>query len=229
MPLHDWRDDRGWNSLHIVWQTQLLDWIQSRLPEGYRAYLGSVPALTIDANNGRPDLSVRKWEPEPKLEEAVTTIPAPDTEAVAVFELDPQTAVHIDFHGQLVSAIEIVSPRNKDRPEARDRYLGRYLGYVRQGVHLLLIDVIPRPATFSFADALAENLHLEQPPLPVPFAVGYRVGESVPDGTLMAVWRRPFRVGEPLASIPLALNLQESILIDLEYTYAQSARRVYLT
>lgn len=228
MPLHDWRDDRGWNSLHIVWQTQLLDWIQSRLPEGYRAYLGSVPALTIDANNGRPDLAVRKWEP-PKPESTVAIMPAPDTEAVAVFELDPQTAVHIDFHGQLVSAIEIVSPRNKDRPEARDRYLGRYLGYVRQGVHLLLIDVIPRPATFSFADALAENLHLEQPPLPVPFAVGYRVGESVPDGTLMAVWRRPFRVGEPLASIPLALNLQESILIDLEYTYAQSARRVYLT
>src|SRR5947209_5066867 len=117
MPLHDWRDDRGWNSLHIVWQTQLLDWIQPRLPEGYRAYLGSVPALTIDANNGRPDLGVRRWTPEPNATTggaASSPSPEPDTEAVAVFELDPQTAVQIDFHGQLIAAVEIVSPRNKD-------------------------------------------------------------------------------------------------------------------
>src|SRR5437773_7430842 len=111
MPLHDRRDDRGWNSLHIVWQTQLLDWVQPRLPAGYRAYLGSVPALTIDSPNGRPDLGVRNWPSEPGPAE-------PDTEAVAVFDLDPQTAVQIDLHGQLIAAIEIVSPRNKDRPDA---------------------------------------------------------------------------------------------------------------
>ena len=64
MPLHDRRDDRGWNSLHIVWQAQLLDWIQPRLPAGYRAFLGSVPALTIDVPNGRPDLGVRRWQPD---------------------------------------------------------------------------------------------------------------------------------------------------------------------
>ena len=230
MPLHDWRDDRGWNSLHLVWQTQLLDWIQPRLPEGYRAYLGSVPALTIDANNGRPDLGVRNWKPEDRTTTGGgAAVPEPDSESVAVFELDPQTAVHIDLHGQLVAAIEIVSPRNKDRADARSRYLGRYLGYIRQGVHLLLIDVLPRPSGFSFADALAENVKLDQPPVPVPFAVSYRVGESVPEGTLVAAWRRPMTVGQPLPTIPLALNLNESIAVDLEHTYSQSARRVYLS
>src|SRR5262245_2008984 len=166
MPLHDWRDDCGWNSLHIVWQAQLLDWVQPRLPAGYRAYLGAVPALTIDVPNGKPDLGVRRWQPETSEARvsASTGSPEPDTEAVAVFELDPQTAVHIDLHGRLVAAIEIVSPRNKDRPDARERYLGRYLGYVRQGVHLMLLDILPRPAGFSFADALAANLHFEQPP-----------------------------------------------------------------
>src|SRR5437016_8236900 len=121
MPLHDWRDDRGWDSLHLVWQNQLLDWVQPRLPAGYRAYLGSVPALTIGAPNGRPDLGVRQWPAEPAAGGAAgsPSLPEPDTEAVAVFELDPQTAVHIDLHGQLVAAIEIVSPRNKDRPDAR--------------------------------------------------------------------------------------------------------------
>ncbi|HKB03711.1 MAG TPA: DUF4058 family protein [Gemmataceae bacterium] len=229
MPLHDWRDDRGSNSLHIVWQTQLLDWIQPRLPPGYRAYLGSVPALTIDTTNGRPDLGVRNWPSEPGSPTGSVTTPGPDAEAVAVFELDPQTAIQIDLHGQLIAAVEIVSPRNKDRTEARQRYLGRYLGYVRQGVHLLLVDVLPRPADFSFADAIAANLRFEQPPTPVPFAVSYRVGEPVPEGTLLAVWRRPMLVGHPLPEIQLALNPEQTVPINLERTYAEAARRVYMT
>src|SRR4051794_31120997 len=135
MPLHDWRDDRGWDSLHLVWQNQLLDWVQPRLPPGYRAYLGLVPALTIDVPNGRPDLGVRDWpsdRPEPPAATPAAVV-EPDPEAVATFALAPLRAVHVDLHGVLVAAIEIVSPRNKDRPEARQRYLGRYVGYVRQG------------------------------------------------------------------------------------------------
>ena len=230
MPLHDWRDDRGWNSLHIVWQAQLLDWVQPRLPAGYRAYLGSVPALTIDVPNGKPDLGVRGWQPGQAGNVAVNSSgsPEPDTEAVAVFDLDPQTAVHIDLHGRLVGAVEIVSPRNKDRPDARERYLGRYLGYVRQGVHLLLVDVLPRPVDFSFADAIAANLAFPLEPCPVPFAVSFRVGEPVPEGTVLGVWRRPVRVGEVLPTIPLALTTRESVPIDLEHTYREAARRVYL-
>jgi hypothetical protein len=82
MPLRDWSADRGWDSLHLVWQNQLLDWVQPRLPEGYRAYLGSVPALTIDIPNGRPDLSVRNWTPSHETEKQSTaqTGIAPDTE-----------------------------------------------------------------------------------------------------------------------------------------------------
>jgi hypothetical protein len=157
MPLHDWRDDRGWDSVHLIWLAQLLDWIQPRLPTGYRAYLGSVPLLTIDVPIGRPDVSVR---PQSVPEEPSTAGNDPDEEAVATFTLDPQRALHIDLHGLLMAAIEIVSPRNKDRPAARERYLGRYASYLRQGVHLLLVDVLPRPAGFSFADALALNLGL---------------------------------------------------------------------
>jgi len=230
MPLHDWRDDRGWDSVHLVWLAQLLDWVQPRLPAGYRAYLGSVPALTIDAPNGRPDMSVRQW-PADQLETPAAPSAAgnePDEEAVATFTLDPQLALHIDLHGQLIAAIEIVSPRNKDRPAARERYLGRYAGYLRQGVHLLLIDVLPRPAGFSFADALAANLGLPQPPCPAPCAVSYRVGEPVPDGTILALWRRPLQVGQPLPTIPLALGPKQRVPVDLEHTYREAARRAYL-
>jgi uncharacterized protein DUF4058 len=215
MPLHDWKDDRGWDSVHLVWLAQLLDWVQPRLPEGYRAYLGSVPALTVDVPNGRPDMSVRNW---PTADPPAHVVPRdlgsePDEEAVATFTLDPQRALHVDLHGALIAALEIVSPRNKDRPAARDRYLGRYSGYLRQGVHLLLVDVLPRPAGFSFADALAVNLGLCQPPCAAPCAVSYRVGEPVPEGTVIALWRRPLQAGQPLPVVPLALGASERIPI----------------
>ena len=67
MPLHDWSDDRGWDSVHPIWLTYLLEWLQPRLPEGYKAFLGGVPALTVGAANGRPDVSVRQWGPRPPV------------------------------------------------------------------------------------------------------------------------------------------------------------------
>ncbi len=232
MPLHDWRNDRGFNGLHVIWQNQLLDWIQPRLPEGYRAYLGSFPVITLDApTDGQPDLSVRNWWPDatpPAGGTALADPLAPDTEGLVTFNLDPQTAVHIDFHGQLIAAIEIVSPRNKDRPDSRERYLNRYAGYIRQAVHLMLIDILPRPVSFSFAEAVEANLGFPSVPCPTPFACSYRVGEPVPEGTIMGVWRRPLAVGSALPTLPLPLTVHQSVAVDLEHTYAAAAKRVYL-
>lgn len=233
MPLHDWTDDRGWNSLHHLWQTEMLFHIQAQLPKGYRAYIGSVPLLTIDAPDGRPDVNVRTWKPFPDDNAAGTADSVAEAdpfkdEAVAVFEMDPQTAVHIDLHGQLVAAVELVSPRNKDRPDSRERYTNRYFGYLRQGIHLLLIDVLPRPAGFSFADAIAANLGIEQPPLPVPFAASYRVGEPVPGGTLVARRLCPLSVGAPLPTVPLALTVHAAVTVDLDHTYRRAAHHTYL-
>jgi hypothetical protein len=227
MPLHDWRDDRGWDNVHALWQTQLVVWLKPRLPAGYRAFLGSVPKLSVGTGNGRPDVSVRNWEP-PATPAAADAGDTPDFEGPATLTLDAETAVHIDWHGQLIAAVEIVSPRNKDRPDSRERYTQRYYGYLRQNVHLLLIDVLPRPAGFSFADAVAADVGLALPPTPTPYAVSFRVGEPVPDGTLLAYWRRPLAVGEPLPPIRLALTVHQSVLIDLEATYREAASLSYL-
>jgi hypothetical protein len=234
MPLHDWTDERGWDSVHPFWLAYLVEWIQPRLPVGYKAFLGGVPSLTVDSSNGKPDVSVRHWEPRPTAAALAidTTTQEPDLEANVSFRLDPQRAVHIDFHGQLISALEIVSPRNKDRVSAKETYTNRYLSYLRLGVHLLLVDVLPRPKGFSFSDAITADLSLELPPLPPPFAAAYRVGEVVPVGddmgSLVGLWRRPLRVGQPLPVLPLPLSVHRAIPIDLEETYARAAKRAYL-
>jgi hypothetical protein len=120
MPLHDWTDERGWDSTHPFWLAYLVEWLQPNLPEGYRAFLGGVPALTVASGNVKPTVSVRQWGPKPAAETAAsgTGILLPDLQASVAIRLDPQLAVHVDFHGQLIAAVELVSPRNKDRAAA---------------------------------------------------------------------------------------------------------------
>lgn len=234
MPLHDWTDERGWDSVHPVWLTYLLEYVQERLPEGYKAFLGGVPSLTVDTGHGKPDVSVRQWgeEPAPAPAPGGTGVLEPDLEASVAIRLDPQRAVHVDFHGQLIAALELVSPRNKDRTDSKETYTNRYLGYLRLGVHLLLVDVLPRPKSFSFSDAITSSLGLSLPSLPPPFAAAYRVGEVVPVGndlgSLVGLWRRPLRVGQPLPTLPLPLAVHKAVEIDLEETYRRAAKRAYL-
>jgi hypothetical protein len=146
-----------------------------------------------------------------------------------VATLDPETAVYVERQGRLVAAVEVISPRNKDRPVARTAYAARYLGYLLDGAHLVLIDVHRRPVGFSFADAIAAGLHLSQPPFRAPHAVSYRVGEpAATGGRLLAIWRRPLTVGSALPGLPLPLTPDRSVALDLDRTYSAAAADAYL-
>ena len=79
------------------------------------------------------------------------------------------------------------------------------------------------------ADQVAAELGLQQPALPAPHAVGYRVGGPAPcGGRFLAVWRRGLAVGEPLPPMQLPLTTQESVEVDLEGTYRRAAEAAYL-
>lgn len=237
MPLHEWTDRPGWEGMHHLWITELLRWVKPRLPAGYRAYIGSAPLLAIGAPASRPDVHVQRW---PKAPEGggmgETSAPSvaggptvePDIE-VAVATLDPGTALLIERQGRMVAAVELVSPRNKDRPAAREVYLARDAGYLIESVHLLLVDVHRRPLGFSFPDRIAASLSMESERLSSPCAVSYRVGEpAATGGRYLALWRRSLNPGESLPEIPLAIDVDSQVMVDLERTYWAAAVDAYL-
>jgi hypothetical protein len=238
MSLHDWSALAGWDGVHQVWIVELLYWIKPRLPAGYRAYIGTTPTFAIGApTEARPDVGVRDWSgsdqsPPPSACQAGagTGEPAvePDEE-VAVGTIAGDTALLVEQQGRLIAAIELVSPRNKDRPSACTAYTSAYAGYLLRGVHLLLVDVHRRPVSFSFADRVAQELEWEQPPCSAPFAVAYRVGEPAPGGgRFLAIWRRHLAVGSPLPAMWLPLSVRESVPVDLEATYRRATEAAYL-
>jgi hypothetical protein len=238
MPLHDWTDLRGWEGVRQIWIVEMLYWVKPRLPAGYRAYIGTTPAFAVDAPpQERPDMGVREWLDDgtsqtPQLSSSDQapgdTAEEPDQE-IAVTTLEGDTALFIERQGQLIAAVELVSPRNKDRPSACAAYANSYLSYLLKGVHLLLVDAHRRPLKFSFPDRIAEELRMEQPPCPAPCAVSYRVGEPAPKGgRFLAIWRRPLTVGAPLPSLPIPLSVHESVWVNLEQTYTRAAAAAYL-
>lgn len=142
MPLHDWAELSGWEGMHLLWMAELLRYVKARLPEGLRAYLGTGPAVAVGAPRLRRDVGVREHHPslEPAARTSQSATLEPDIE-IAVPALDPAPALFVEREGRLVSAIELVSPRNKDREVARATYQNRYAGYLIEGVHLLLVDI----------------------------------------------------------------------------------------
>lgn len=234
MPLHDWSKVGGWEGVHLLWMTELLRHVKGELPAGFRAYLGSGPALAIGAPPPKPDVSIRS---APAMGELVASgsaasggrEPLPDEE-VAVATLDRTVALLVERDDRLVAAIELISPRNKDRPVARASYALRYASYLLEGVHLVLVDVHRRPPGFSFADEIARQLEIpNQPPLPPAMAISYRVGEpAATGGRLLAIWRFTLPVGGLLPAVPLPLGVDFSVPVDLEATYLRAAADAYL-
>jgi hypothetical protein len=153
----------------------------------------------------------------------------PDEE-VAVGTIAGDTALLVEQQGRLIAAIELVSPRNKDRPSACTAYTSAYAGYLLRGVHLMLVDVHRRPVSFSFADRVAQELEWAQPLCPAPFAVAYRVGEPAPGGgRFLAIWRRHLAVGSPLPAMWLPLSVRELVPVDLDATYRRATEAAYLS
>src|SRR5207245_65259 len=77
----------------------------------------------------------------------------------------------------LVAALELVSPRNKDRPEAHKAFAVKCASYLHQGIGLILVDVV----TGRHADLHNETMRLLDAPssslLPAEtalYAVAYR-------------------------------------------------------
>ena len=230
MPLHDWTDRPGWEGMHIFWMTEIARGLRAVLPPGYRAVIGSSPLVAVGVSPVKPDVVVTNGPARDPAAGPATTRPAPEPDVeVAAATLEEDATVQVERDGRLVAAVELISPRNKDRPAAREQYAGRYLNYLRGGVHLLLVDVHRRPLDFSFARTIAEALGLPAPAADTPSAVSYRVGPSAAQGgRLLGLWQQPLRVGEPLPSMPLALSPDELVWVDLESTYRRAAADSYI-
>jgi hypothetical protein len=131
----------------------------------------------------------------------------------------------------LVAAIELVSPGNKDRAAHRQAFAVKCASYLSQGISLIVIDIVTGRRANLHNEIMRALGHGEAFALPsetVLYTVAYR--PIVRDGSeQIEVWPSPLEVGRPLPTLPLALNAEHCVPVDLEKTYTVACRRRRLT
>src|SRR5262249_16689860 len=229
-------EERHWEGFHSKWANVLVDELnQTLLPEGYFAephvhlgprveidaatFSGQRPP-TVQAGDGGPGAApVRGWSSQPTL-----VMPAVfgDTFEVQV--------VSTEAGPTLVAAIELVSPRNKDRPDARRAFAVKCASYLGQGVSLILVEVVTSRHA-NLHDEVARLLPGGDPYLfpasPSLYAAAYRPVRR-DEKEQIDTWLVPLRVGGSLPVLPLALTSELILSIDLEATYTEACRKLRL-
>jgi Protein of unknown function (DUF4058) len=223
---------RHWESFHVNWAGAIADALnESLLPEGYfaeeHARLGprvEIDVATFDDPNpsgrregGTTTLPPRAWAPPAPT----IVVPAafPDTIEILVFESEGGA--------RLVAAIELVSPGNKDRDAHRLAFAVKCASYLCRGISLIIIDIVSsRRANLhdEIMRILGHGNTFAMPAEAVLYGVAYR--PIVRDGQpQIEAWPSPLEIGRPLPVLPLALNAELALPIDLESTYTTACQR----
>jgi hypothetical protein len=122
---------------------------------------------------------------------------------------------------QLWSAIELVSPANKDRASHRRAFAIKCAGDLQQGVAVIIVDVVTE-RTANLHAVLADILGLAHPlawcsPSQL-YAVAYRPTQAA-DTQRLEVWPEALAVGAALPTMPLWLNEALCLPLMLEESY----------
>ena len=228
-------DERHWESFHAAWAGALADDLNRRLPEGYFAeeqtHAGTGVEIDVGTFEGQGRAVRSDGGATALLPPQVWSPPAAAFTIPALFADDFEVRVLSTHTGPtLVAAIELVSPRNKDRAEARRAFAIKCASYLHQGISLLVLDIV----TGRRSNMHTEILRLLEmtAPLHLPadatlYAVAYQPLRRQ-NREEIDLWPAALAIGATLPVLPLALNAELSMPVDLEATYmdARSRRRL---
>jgi hypothetical protein len=122
---------------------------------------------------------------------------------------------------QLTAAVELVSPPNKDRPEAWRVFTVKCLSYLHAGSNVVVVDVVTSRRA-NFHAELLRLLELNGPaawqsPTDL-YAIAYRAA-VIDQGRQLQAWPTALAIGSPLPQVPLWLGVDICVPLDLETTY----------
>jgi hypothetical protein len=151
--------------------------------------------------------------PAPALAVAVD-LAAVDSAEVQVFADDGDP--------RLAAAVELLSPRNKDRPAARQAFAVKCVGYLQQGSSVVVVDTVTtRRADLNstILSLLSVDIGAAALPLASLSAVSYRAVGHEEESQQLEVWPAPLALGQPLPTLPLWIASDFSVPLDLDASY----------
>jgi hypothetical protein len=156
------------------------------------------------------------------------TLPAPPLTMPATFPAGFEVRVFSTEAGPvLLGAIELVSPRNKDRPDSGRAFATKCANYLYQGISVITVDIVTERTANLHNETLRvmeADARFQMPGDAALYAVAYRPVRRA-DKDEIDLWPATLRVGDRLPVLPLVLRHDLALPVDLETTYADACRR----
>lgn len=235
-----------WQSFHSRWTIAVMDSLNRRLPERFLAeatiHLGRKVEADVVEFDRDEDTAAPARSPgngtaggagggggaAVAVEPVVYAPPVPALSMPVEFHDAVEVKVY-DFQRdrRVVAVVELVSPSNKDRPDERETFALKSLGYLKSGIGLVVVD-IETDKHLNLHDELVRvgrsDDRFRMPGGPATYAVAYRPVHRN-DENLLDVWPHELTVGAALPTVPLALKGFGCVRLDLEATYAEACER----
>jgi hypothetical protein len=227
---------RSWAEFHGQWPAMIVLALGRKLPKRYFAgpnvNVGSsieidvasfedddFESFALETDNGNAGgVATAVWAPAKPTLAVVTDLPSPDDYEVLVYDSK--------YGRQLVAAVEIVSPANKDRPDHRAAFVAKCAALLQNRVSVCIVDLVTT-RHFNLYHDLLELIGQSDPSLgPEPTAI-YAVacrGTKKGQDWLLETWNQPLTVGEPLPTLPLWLADNLAVPLELETSYEDTCR-----
>ncbi len=237
MPLRDHfrpplSERSSWDEVHGGWPMVIVQQLGKILPERFVAaphvHLGSqaeIDVASFDRHGGAQrksstsddhGISTADWAPTAATLVVETELADFDEYEVRVYDASRGR--------QLVAAIELISPSNKDRPESRAQFVAKCAALLREGVSVALVDLVT-VRDFNLYAELLQWIGQRDPVLEKHSTGIYAVSCSTrPRGRkhLLETWNHPLVVGRKLPVLPLWLADDLAVPLDLESSYEQT-------
>jgi hypothetical protein len=225
MPIHDWtRVQSGlFHEFHQSWSVRIKDALNGGLLlKGYYALVEQ------KVDGPEPDVIAveMKKRANPPSGAPTATLDPPKAALTAHIASDAvryaRKANRISIRhplGEVVAVIEIVSPGNKDSRNSLRSFVEKAVAFLRNGIHLLIIDLFPPSNRDPQGIHKAIWDELTDEPFELPDGkrltlVAYQAGDG------FTAYIEPVGVGNTMPDMPLFLEPGVHILVPLESTYA---------
>ncbi len=227
----------SWEGFHGMWPAMMVMDLCKSLPDRYvaepRVHLGKnfeVDVCTFDAGNEHA-FGARVLNAD-----GVTAIWAPP-EPTLTLELDPtefyeyEVLVFDQQRGrELVAAIELVSPANKDRPETRQAFVSKCAALLQKKICVSIVDLVNVKHFNLYCEVLdvfgqSDPAFASAPP--ASYAVTCRSHDLVTRSRFES-WAYPMGVGQRLPVLPVWLDNNHAVSLDLEASYQQTCTALRL-
>ena len=218
--------ERVWHTFHHAWAATIARLLNRRLlPEHYFAApnVQFGPRVEIDVGTFEPAAASASQGGAAAV--ILPTLPA--TAVIPATFPDTIEVVIVNQEGgpQVVAAIELVSPSNKDRPATRRAFVAKMSSYLQQGIALSVIDLVTTRSTHLHNEWLhwmqATTGWIEDTTRTPLYANSYRPVQLGERGAI-EMWLNPLRVGDRLPNLPLFLRGDLCIEVPLEETYIET-------